>query len=258
MTDLDGARVLLTGATGGLGQAMARHLRRAGADLVLTGRNEEVLRPLADELAATAVVTDLAEPDAVPHLLDAAGEVDVLVANAALPGTGLLQEMPVERVQANVEVNLRAPLLLTHALLPRLLDQGRGHLVYIGSLSGVVASPGSALYNTTKFALRGLAGGLRQDLHGTGVVVSLVEPGFVRDAGMFARSGMTLPPGVRTTTPDHVARAVVRAIHRNEGEVMVAPPEMRLATRLGMVAPGLSATIQRKVGAADIVSKHQG
>jgi len=255
---LHGSTVLLTGATGGIGHAIARRLSAEGASLVLTGRNAEVLAPLAAELGARSIVADLSTPDGVEQLLAEAGPVDILVANAALPGVGLLIDMPVERIDANLDVNLRAPITLTRALLPQLTERGHGHLVYIGSVSGIVASPGSTLYNATKFGLRGFAAALRQDLHRTGVGVSCVEPGFVRDAGMFVNSGMEIPAGTRTVSPEQVAAGVVKAITKDRGEIVVAPPELRFGARLGSLFPAMNATIQRKAGAADIVGAHRG
>lgn len=255
---IDGATVLLTGATGGIGHAIARRLHAEGAQLILTGRNADVLAPLTDELGARGIVADLADPASLDALLAEAGPIDLLVANAALPGVGLLPDMPVERVDANLDVNLRAPIMLARALLPQMTARRRGHLVFIGSLSGIVASPGTTLYNATKFGLRGFTDALRQDLHGTGVSASIVEPGFVRDAGMFANSGMEIPRGTRTASLEQVAAAVVKAIVKDRGEIVVAPPELRLGARLGALFPALNAAIQRRAGAADIVGAHTG
>jgi short-subunit dehydrogenase len=255
---IDGSTVLLTGSTGGIGHAIARRLHAEGAQLVLTGRNAAVLAPLADELAARSIVADLADPAALDALLAEAGPIDLLVANAALPGVGLLADMPVERVDANLDVNLRAPIMLTRALLPQMTARRSGHLVFIGSLSGIVASPGSTLYNATKFGLRGFTDALRQELHGTGVSASIVEPGFVRDAGMFVNSGMEIPRGTRTVTPEQVAAAVVKAIVKDKGEIVVAPAELRFGARLGSLFPGINASVQRRAGAAEIVGGHAG
>jgi short-subunit dehydrogenase len=255
---IDGATVLLTGATGGIGHAIARRLHAEGAHLILTGRRVDVLAPLAAELGAQSVVADLGDPASLDALLAEAGPIDLLVANAALPGVGVLTDVPVERVDANLDVNLRAPIMLARALLPQMTARGRGHLVFIGSLSGVVASPGSALYNATKFGLRGFTDALRQDLHGSGVSASIVEPGFVRDAGMFVESGMEVPRGTRTVSPEQVAAAVVKAIVKDMGEILVAPPELRFGARLGSLFPALNAAIQRRAGAAGIVGAHTG
>lgn len=256
--NLKGARVLLTGATGGIGHAIARMLAAQGAELVITGRKVEVLEPLGHETGAQVVAADLAEHEGVLAVLEAAGRIDVLVANAALPGTGDFAEMSTAMIDKNLDVNLRAPIVMAHELLPSMLARRSGHLVFIGSVSGMVASPGSAMYNASKFGLRGFTQGLRQDLHGTGVGASLVMPGFIRDAGMFVNSGMVLPPGVRTSTPEQVANGVLKAIRKDKGEVIVAPTELVIGARFGSAAPGLNAVIQRVSGAADIVGGHAG
>jgi short-subunit dehydrogenase len=253
---LNGATVLLTGATGGIGHAIARRLKADGAQLILTGRKAEVLAPLAAELGARSIVADLGDVADVDRLLAEAGPIDVLVANAALPGTGDLATMAVERIDQNLDVNLRAPIMMARALVPQLTARGTGHLVFIGSVSGIVASPGSTLYNATKFGLRGFAAALRQDLHPSGVGVSIVEPGFVRDAGMFVNSGMSVPRGTRTVTPEKVAAGVARAITKNRGEIVVAPAELRFGARFGSIFPSVNDAAQRQAGAAEMVSKH--
>jgi short-subunit dehydrogenase len=178
--------------------------------------------------------------------------VDVLVANAALPAAGELDSFSPEQIDRALEVNLRAPAQLARALVPGMKERGRGHLVFISSLNGKLASPGSALYSATKFGLRGLGQGLRQDLYGTGVGVTTVFPGFIRDAGMFAEAGVKLPPGVGTRSPEQVAAAVVRAIERDRAEVDVAPLSLRAGTALGSLAPRLSAAVQRRLGGAEL------
>lgn len=256
--DLKGSRVLLTGATGGIGHAIARALHDRGAILTLTGRRTDVLEPLAAEIGATAIAADLAKPAAATDLIEQAGPVDVLIANAALPSAGQLLDFTIDQIDTNIAVNLRAPIAMARALLPQMLERGTGHIVIVGSVSGITASPGGSLYSATKFGVRGFAEGLRQDLHGTGVGVSIVMPGFVRGAGMFVESGMRLPPGVRTVTPERVADRVVRAIQRNRGEVVVAPVEMRIGAKLGSVFPEVNAAVQRLVGAAEITADHRG
>ncbi|RNL79461.1 SDR family NAD(P)-dependent oxidoreductase [Nocardioides marmorisolisilvae] len=253
---INGARVLLTGATGGIGHAIARRLKAEGAELVLTGRRTDVLQPLADELGARAVAADLNDPAALDGLLAEAGDLDILVANAALPGIGRMDTIAVEKIDANLNVNLRAPMLMSRALLPQLLERGSGHLVFIGSVSGIVASPWSSMYNATKFGLRGFVSAMRQDLHGTGVSASIVEPGFVRDAGMFVNSGMETPKGTRTVSPEQVAAGVVKAVTKDKGEVVVAPVEIRAGARFGSLFPSINDAAQRMGGAAEIASKH--
>jgi uncharacterized protein len=252
---LSGRTVLLTGATGGIGQAIARHAHRAGAALVLTGRRAEVLEPLAAEVGGRAVACDLARRDEVERLARECAEADVLIANAALPASGRLDAFDVDRIDRSLEVNLRAPVVLTHALLPHWQGRGAGHAVYVSSISGKIGSGGSSVYSATKFGLRGFAQALRDELHGTGIGVSVVFPGFIRDAGMFADSGAKLPPGVGTNSPDDVARAVITAIERDRGEIDVAPLMLRGSAKLNGIAPGLVNGLSRRLGSAKVAAE---
>jgi short-subunit dehydrogenase len=245
---IKGSTVLLTGATGGLGQAIARALSREGAQLILTGRRLEVLDPLASELGARAIAVDLSEPAELDRLLSEAGEVDILVANAALPASGTLDSFTLEQIDRALGVNLRAPIATAHALAPSMIRRGSGHLLFVSSLAGKVATGGSSIYNATKFGLRGFAAAMRTELHGTGIGVSAVFPGFIREAGMFAETGVKLPAGVGTRSPEDVAKAVVQAIERNRGEVDIAPISLRWGSALAGLAPEISATITRKAG----------
>jgi short-subunit dehydrogenase len=246
--EISGARVLLTGATGGIGQAIARALHARGAQLVLTGRRSDVLEPLARELGATALAVDLSDAAAVRALPASAGGIDVLVANAALPGNGRLDTFTGEQIERVLDVNLLAPIELTRALAPGMVQHGRGHLVYISSLSGKTAAAGSSLYNATKFGLRGFSLAMREELHDTGVGVSLVSPGFIRDAGMFADSGVKLPPGVGTKSPQNVADAVIDVITKDRAEIDVAPIGLRAGAAFAAVAPETAARFTRRVG----------
>jgi uncharacterized protein len=247
---LAGATALVTGVTGGLGSAIAFALRDRGAGLIVSGRRAEALRSLGGELDARTVVADLTVRADLDRLaaeaLDAG--VDVVVANAALPASGLLSDLTADEIDRMLEVNLRAPIMLAHGLAPAMVDRGRGHLVFVSSLSGRAAAPASSLYSATKFGLRGFALALRQDLAPHGVGVSLVSPGFIRDAGMFAETGVKLPPGTGTRTPDDVAAAVIRAIEQDRAEVDVAPVALRAGATFASLAPQLAASVSRLAG----------
>jgi uncharacterized protein len=254
---ISGSTVLITGATGGIGQAIARALNARGAKLILTGRRSDVLEPLAAETGGRALAVDLSDRGEVARLAAEAGEVDILVANAALPASGTLETFTVEEIDRALEVNLRAPIILAHELVPAMSARGRGQLVFISSLSGKVTSPGAAIYNASKFGLRGFAGALRSDLRASGVGVSAVFPGFIRDAGMFADARVELPPGVGTRSPEDVAKAVVTAIEKNRGEIDVAPMPLRLSSAFAGIAPGIAASISRRMGADEIARDMQ-
>ncbi|HEX4865102.1 MAG TPA: SDR family NAD(P)-dependent oxidoreductase [Acidimicrobiales bacterium] len=248
MTQLAGARALVTGANGGIGRAIARALKAEGAELVLTGRREDALAQIASEVGGRMIVADLAVRDDTGRILSVAGDVDVLVANAAVPADGDLGEWTEEQLYRAIEINLASPLEMTRALLPKLRRQGSGHFVYISSLAGKVPSKGAALYSATKFALRGFSGALRADLAGSGVGCSVVFPGFVRDAGMYADTGAKPPFGMGTVAPEAVAAAVVKAIRSNRAEIDVAPIGVRAGALIGSITPALSASIQSRIG----------
>ncbi|WP_028811988.1 SDR family NAD(P)-dependent oxidoreductase [Streptomyces flavidovirens] len=247
--DLRGAKVLVTGATGGIGQALAGALAARGGEVVLTGRRTDILEPLAEKLGGQALPADLADRDSIEELLAEAGEIDVLVANAALPANGLLADYSISEIDRALDVNLRAPIVMAKLTGQRMAARRRGHLVFISSLSGKTASAQSSLYNATKFGMRGFALALREDMRPHNVGVSTLFPGYISEAGMFADSGATLPRGVGTRSPKDVARATIRAIENNVAEVDVAPLNLRLIALLGGAAPSLTAAIQRRIGA---------
>jgi short-subunit dehydrogenase len=242
--NVSGSTVLLTGATGGIGHAIARRLHGAGAKLILTGRRTDVLEPLAAELSAESLAVDLADRDAVDRLAEEASSVDILVANAALPASGHIHSFSMQEIDRALDVNLRAPIVLTHKLGAEMVKRGKGHIVFISSLSGKTGNPGASMYSATKFGVRGFAQSVREDFHGI-VGVTTVFPGFIRDAGMFADADMELPRGVGTSSPEEVADAVLRGIEKNKGEIDVAPVPMRAATKFAMFAPGIAARVSR-------------
>lgn len=245
--NLSGRKALLTGATGGLGRAIASALAERGASLVLSARNPEALAAMAAELPGeghTVAAADLAEPGAAERLAAEVGTVDVLVANAGLPAAGRLGDFSAEQVERALRVNLEAPMLLARALYPAMVERGSGHLVFISSLSGKAASPRTSIYNATKFGLRGFALGLRPDLSPHGVGVSLVTPGFIRDAGMFAESGAKPPPAMGTARPEQVGEAVLKAIEKNRVEITVAPLQQRLGAHMALISPSLGVKAQ--------------
>jgi short-subunit dehydrogenase len=251
---ISGSTVLLTGATGGIGHAIARELGSRGAKLILTGRRAEVLAPLASELDAQALAVDLSDPAEVDRLLSESGEVDILVANAALPAAGTLESFSVQQIDRALDVNLRAPIVITHALAPRMAARKGGHLLFVSSLSGKAASAQSSLYSASKFGLRGFALALRSDLRASGVGVSVVCPGFIREAGMFADSEVQLPRGVGTRSPQDVAGAVAEAIERNRAEVDVAPLALRAGAMFAAIAPQTAANVTRRTGGEQIAA----
>jgi short-subunit dehydrogenase len=261
--ELRGKTVLLTGATGGLGRVIARGLAGRGATLVLSSRKPEELETLRASLPGDdhrMIVADLAVDGAALELLRDAGELDVLVANAALPASGRLDGYSEEQIRRALRVNLEAPILMTHALLDAWLERGSGHFVFITSLNGKAATARASLYSATKFGLRGFGLGLREDLRGTDVCSSVVMPGIIREAGMFADSGAKMPTGMGTSSPEEVADGVVAAIERDRAEVEVAPRIQRVLTNFAARRPDLAGRIAARTGGvkvADAIADNQ-
>lgn len=253
--NVSGRTVLLTGATGGIGHAIARLLAQRGARLVLAGRRADVLETLAGELGARTLAVDLADPSAVDAAAAEHGDADIVVANAALPASGRLGSFSQEEIDRALAVNLRAPIVMAHSFAERMAARGEGHLVFVSSLAGKAATEGSSIYSATKFGLRGFAAALRAELRDQGVGVSTIFPGFIRDAGMFHDAGVALPKGVGTSTSRQVAEATLRAIEQNKGEVDVAPIGVRLGTTFAALAPDVAAKVARRLGGGAIASQ---
>lgn len=249
---LRGARTLVTGASGGLGDAIARACAARGAELILVGRREERLRALAADLDAEVVVADLANRDEVARLVDAVGELDVLVSNAALPAGGTVETFSIEEIDRALEVNVRAPLVLSRHFTPAMVERGRGHVVFVSSVGAAFPTPGLAIYNATKAALASYGLSMRGELSVHGVGVSVVYPGPIRDAGMWAETGLPPPKGMPTRSPADVGAGVVRAVETNRAEVMVAPLALRLAAAFGRSAPATVVRLAPRLGAYEL------
>jgi len=251
-----GRTALVTGATGGIGHAIARRLHQAGAQLTLTGRRTEVLEPLAAELGpgTRVIAADLAERADVRRLADECAGIDVLVANAALPGSGDLLGFDPDDIDRVLEVNLRAPIMLARLLGEGMAERGAGHIVFVSSIAGKAATPGSSVYSATKYGLRGFSRGLRADMAPRHVGVGVVFPGFIRDAGMLHDAGTQLPWFVGTSTPEEVAEGVRDAIERDRAEVDVAPVTVRASVKFAELVPGLSDRLSERLGARSIAA----
>lgn len=235
---LEGAAALVTGASSGIGRATAAALAARGARVIALGRDRERL----DGVGERQIVWDLAEPGAVAEQI---GPVDVLVNNAGAGWAGPFAETP--DVEGLVAVNLVAPLLLTRALLPGMLERGRGHIVNVGSIAGFVGPRDEAVYAATKGGLVAFTESLRYELRGSGIGVTLVVPGVV-DTPFFDRRGRpydrTWP---RPIAAEGVAEAIVRAIEEGRDEVFV-PRWLGAVARLRGIAPGIFRALAGRFG----------
>lgn len=237
MRTLAGQVVIVTGASSGIGAATAIELARRGAKVVLAARRREELagieRTITDSGGgALAIPTDVTDEEQLRRLVEQVhavyGRVDVLVNNAGIGGNGALAETPPEEIARTLTVNLLAAMLATRAVLPGMIERRHGAIVSVASVAGHVAV--GPVYSATKFGLRGFALSLRRELHGTGVTVSLVSPGFIRTPLTGNRRRL---PG-----PEIVARAIASVILRPRREVVV-PGYYRLAIWAERFLPGL-------------------
>lgn len=244
-----GRRALVTGASGGLGGVIVDRLAAEGATVIATGRRVDALDALARATGVETIVADLAKTDDLTQLAGIAATIDVLVCNAALPATGPIDDFSVDQIDRALAVNLRAPLLLARAAATAMARRGTGHIVFISSMAAKMPAPSVGLYAATKAAIRSLGLCLREDLCGTGVGVSVVVPGPICDAGMWADAHITTPRGLRTKTPGAVVDAVVAAVEYDRAEIEVASPSLRAGALLAQLRPEWFATLGRRAGA---------
>jgi len=242
---------LVTGASSGIGRATALRLSRAGARVILLGRDRDALDEVAAKTTGTVIVADLADPSEVERAaaesVAVAGRVDVLVNNAGEGMAGPFAEINPLRAELLVRTNLLAPIRLARALLPGMLDRKRGHIVNVASIAGHVGVRNEAVYAATKAGLIGFSESLRYELAGTGVGVSVVSPGVVRTA-FFERAGRPYTRRLpRLIEPDRVARAILRGIRRNKAQVF-EPKWMALPAWLRGAFPGVYRALAGRFG----------
>jgi NADP-dependent 3-hydroxy acid dehydrogenase YdfG len=228
--NLDGRSALITGRDRrhrpGDRAGAGRARRAAGADRA-AGRGA---RAAGGGGRRPRGACDLASAAEVTRLLGECSNADVLVANAALPATGVLESFSVEEIDRALDVNLRAPIVLARALSKGMVARSHGHLVFVSSLSGKAASARGSIYSATKFGLRGFALGLRRGPAGHGRRRLDRLPRLHQRRGDVPRVGREAAGYVAMKTPKDVAAAVVRAIERNRAEIDVAPLGLRLGT----------------------------
>lgn len=237
------ARILLTGASGGLGQALARQLAAAGAKLLLAGREPDRLAELTHELGPghANVCTDLTRPEGIAATAGAAREfkINVLINNAGIGGFGLYDHQDWSDIDAVLATNLTAPMRLTHALLPWLQAQPQGAIVNIGSTFGSLPFAGFAAYSSAKAGLRGFSQALRRELADTQIaVIHLAPRAIATPLNNDAVNALNRALKNQCDAPETVAAKVVAALQRGDRETHIGFPE-RLFAWINGVAPGL-------------------
>jgi len=254
MKDLAGRTALVTGAAGGLGRHLVDALRKEGMKLVVSGRDPAKLEGLGDR----AIAADLTNRDDVHRLAREAGEIDVLVNNAGIELTKRFADLTDSDVDAMVAINLSAPLLLTRDLLGGMLARGRGHVVFIASMSGKVGVSCNEPYAATKAGLIGLTRSLRAEFRDAPVGFSVISPGFIADTGMWQRMGEKAPPLAGEAKPESVVAATLKAIRRDLPDVTVNGAPIRPMLALGALAPGVFDRLTKRLGPSALFERRAG
>ena len=245
MVTLQDRIVLITGASSGIGSATARVFAQAGAKLILTARRQDRLEQLADELGKFASSTHLLSLDvrdaiavesAISNLSADWSSIDVLINNAGLSrGLEKLQAGSIQDWEEMIDTNIKGLLYLTRAIVPGMISRGRGHVVNLGSTAGHQTYPNGNVYCATKAAVRVISEGLKQDLLGTPVRVSSVDPGLVEtefsqvrfrgDTERAKKVYQGLTPLTPTDVADVIFFCVTRPLHVNISEVLLMPTD---------------------------------
>ena len=245
---------VLTGASYGIGPHIARRLVKDGYRVALAARSAEPLQALQRELGANAIaiptdVTDSAARDALISRAESElGPIDVLINNAGIHWGGRFHQRSQDEIDEVLRTNIAAPIALTRAVLPKMLERKSGHIIQVASLAGKVAMPFFSIYAATKHALIGFVHSLESELHGTGVHVSAVCPGFIKGDGMWARTGRPAHVALGISSPERVAEAVAKTIQRPSTVAIVNPMPVRAVMALWGIAPGIAAAVYRMMG----------
>ena len=255
--DLRDAAVLLTGGSRGIGPHVARALLDRGAKVTLAARSAEDLGKVRDSLGGDRVAiapADLTDDAGRRGMVEAAerafGPIDVLVNNAGWEAVMAFVHQSEDDIRQTIGLNLEGTLLLTHLVLPGMLERRRGHVVNMSSVAGKAAVPWNTVYSATKHALVGFSLGLRAELKGTGVGVSVICPGYVAEAGLYAEQRLVEEPARSGTgtTPAKVGEAVVRAVERDLPEIVVSGFLPKISDVVLAISPKLFDRAARRSG----------
>jgi len=278
MTAIDGASVLVTGAAGGIGKALAKALAGRGCSLALVDRDEAGVRTLAQELSSgtTAKIThtrvDIGDPEQIAAMaqtvLAAHPNLNIVVNNAGVALVGHFHETVTSDMEWLMNINFWGVVNTTRALLPHLEKQRAAHIVNVSSIFGIIAPPGQTAYSAAKFAVRGFSEALRHELQmrSSPVRLSVVHPGGIAtNIARNARVGAHMTDNVRRadgidrfdamaqTSPAEAARVIIDGIERNRPRILIGPDARRLdilqrllpATYWGMVQKQIEKTIAK-------------
>lgn len=250
-----GTRALVTGASRGIGRALAEALARRGASVGLMARSEEELEQLAARLPGThhVLVADAGDREAVEaavrRFVEAAGGLELVVANAGVADYGPFRDMTVEAVERMTRINWLGTVYLAHAVLPRMLERSEGHIVIVSSGAGHRSFPQAAAYGATKAAQRMFGEALRHELGGTGISLTMVYPGEIA-TDLHAHDKETMPAwyrgGEQAVAPERLAERVVEGVEHDARGVYY-PRLVRVLGAAHGVAPRASDAMLRRL-----------
>ncbi len=267
MEKLKDMAVLLTGGSRGLGPIVAEALAKRGANIALAARSKSGLDDVATRLRKIGVNTlvmpvDISQEQQreklVADVLEEFGKIDMLINNAGLETEGAYTELSWASIKETVEVNLLAPMALTHLVLPGMLERKAGHIVNIASIAAKSGAPYAATYSGTKAGLAEWTRALRLELADTGVHFSTIFPGYVRDVGMFAKFGVRAPWIVGSCGPSQVAKAVVDSIEKGQTERIINSRPLRYSYMINELSPVIGDWLMRISGVVDFQRRKVG
>ena len=257
MKNLKGKNALLTGGSMGIGPYIARALAQEGVNIALSARSEEKLQEVAAEIRtfgtqATVIQADVryavAREKMVTAALEKFGHLDLLINNAGIEWVSAFTDLSLADIDNIIQTNLVSALMISRLVLPGMIKRGTGHVVTISSLGGKKGQPYSATYAATKAGLITWTGSLRAEIRSTGVSASVICPGFISEAGMFAVYNKPAPKISGESKPEEVGRAVIKAIKKDLQEVVVNSKSIKPMTLLDALNPNIMTSVFRKTG----------
>jgi short-subunit dehydrogenase len=246
-----GTRVVVTGASRGIGESLVRAFAARGCTIGLVSRSQEELAALAGSLPGdghAVLPADVADRQSIRQALGRFGQVDVLVANAGVAHYRNFQDLPLDRAEQMTRINWLGTLYTVDAALPGMIERGRGQVVIISSGAGFRAFPQASVYGATKAAQRAFSDALRHELAGTGVSVTTVFPGEIR-SHLHDHDKDEMPPWYHSdgaADPDELAKRVVEAVERDRRAVHY-PPLVGLLRVIHGISPRVSDAMLRRL-----------
>ncbi len=261
---MQGKVAIVTGASRGIGQVIAQTLAQKGVKIIAIARSMDNLSKTCQLIEdnggqATPIMADMTQIETIESLIEKAtsvyGRLDFLVNNAGIEQYQHFKNYDSEYIDNCLITNLHAPILLSKAILPQFLEQDSGHIINIASLAGKKGVSYNSIYSASKSGLIMWTDAMRQELSQTGVNISVVCPGFIRDSGMFHDSGQSAPKLLGSSLPQDVAKGVIKSIQNNSAEVIVNPGPMKPLLALNQISPRLGDWVVKLFGVPEMNRK---